>query len=389
MRVAIFSNTYYPAVNGVAKCTEYYARGLQERGHEVVIFAPCPEEYDRSQDPDNIYRFPSFPIPLDIDYSIAVPYSRPVVKALRRLNFDVIHTQHPFWVGAWGAWYARWAELPLVTTVHTHYQVFAHMLPFPEPLVEAYMRLRLTRYCNKCDVITTPVHSMHGILREEGVRTPIEIVANPTDVRAFAQGDGRAIRLRHGLGPDDVVLGFVGRLSPEKNLGFLLEAVRRVVRRHPQVAFLVVGEGTKMEELSTQARALGLEERVIFTGPVDHARMPDYQAAFDLFVTASRSETQPLAYTEAMAAGKPVVAVETPGAQDMIKPGRNGLLAPRQAGPEALAARIEELVTDPQRRQEMGCSAQEGVRQFDFAQVAERLEHVYHRAEVLSEEEPI
>jgi len=191
------------------------------------------------------------------------------------------------------------------------------------------------------------------------------------------------------LGPDDVVLGFVGRLSPEKNLGFLLEAVRRVVRRHPQVAFLVVGEGTKMEELSTQARALGLEERVIFTGPVDHARMPDYQAAFDLFVTASRSETQPLAYTEAMAAGKPVVAVETPGAQDMIKPGRNGLLAPRQAGPEALAARIEELVTDPQRRQEMGCSAQEGVRQFDFAQVAERLEHVYHRAEVLSEEEPI
>lgn len=389
MRVAIFSNTYYPAVNGVAKCVQYYARGLRERGHEVVIFAPCPEEYDRSQDPDNIYRFPAFPIPLDIDYSIAVPYSRTVVKALRRLDFDVIHTQHPFWVGAWGAWYARWADLPLVTTVHTHYQVFAHMLPFPEPLVEAYMRVRVTRYCNKCDVVTTPVNSMRSILQDEGVRTPIEIVPNPTDVQAFVQGEGLAIRRRHGLGPDDVVLGFVGRLSPEKNLGFLLEAVRQVMREHPQVAFLIVGEGVEMEELSAQVHTLGLEGRVIFTGLVDYARMPDYQAAFDLFVTASGSETQPLAYTEAMAAGKPVVAVEMPGAQDMIKPGCNGLLSPREAGPEALSACIEELVVDPQRRQEMGQSAQEGVRQFDFSEVAQRLEQLYHRAEVLSEEEPI
>jgi glycosyltransferase involved in cell wall biosynthesis len=85
MRVAIFTNTYYPTVNGVAKCVEYYERGLQARGHEVIIFAPAPEGFDTAQDPEHVYRFPALPLPLDVDYPIALPYSPPVSKALRAL----------------------------------------------------------------------------------------------------------------------------------------------------------------------------------------------------------------------------------------------------------------------------------------------------------------
>ena len=185
MRIGIFTNTFRPTVNGVAKCVEYYERGLQERGHEVIGFAPGSENYDRSIDTSNVYRFSTLPYPFDADYTIAAPYSRPVAKALRRLDFDVIHTQHPFWVGAWGAWYARLMDLPLVTTIHTDYRLFTHVIPLPEPLVEGYMRVRVASYCNKCDLVTTPVKSMRRLLRRQGVRTPIKLLPNPTAIAEF------------------------------------------------------------------------------------------------------------------------------------------------------------------------------------------------------------
>jgi glycosyltransferase involved in cell wall biosynthesis len=389
MRIGIFTNTYRPTVNGVAKCVEYYERGLCARGHEVIIFAPAPEDYDRALDPPNIYRFPTLALPLDMDYSIAAPYSRPVVKALRSLDFDVIHTQHPIWVGAWGAWYARWAKVPLVTTVHTEYRLFAHLMPLPEPLVEAYLRARVTRHCNKCEVVTTAVPSMRRLLRQGGVRRPIEILPNPTEIAAFTGVSGGPVRATYGIPADALLLGFVGRLSIEKNLAFLLDAAVRVMRTHPEVFFLLVGDGTEREALEEQAHREGLADRVLFSGAMPHASIPPFQAAFDLFVTASLSETQPLAYTEAMASGKPVVALKAPGAQDMIEPGKNGLLSEPEAGPEALAEQIAALVEDAPRRREMGAHARESVQQFDVARVAEKLEAIYLRAQAHALEEPI
>lgn len=389
MRIGIFTNTYRPTVNGVAQCVEYYERGLQARGHEVVVFAPAPEGYDRRHDPPFVYRFPALPIPLELDYSIAAPGGREVVKALRRLDFDVIHTQHPIWVGAWGAWYARWTEVPLVTTVHTEYRLFAHLTPFPTPLVEAYLRKRVSSYCNRCELVTTPVPSMRRLLRKGGVRKPIEILPNPTDIHAFTGVSGRKVRTELGIPRNAVLLGFVGRLSPEKNLAFLLEAATLVMRKHAQVWFLLVGDGPARAELEQQARRAGLSERVVFAGAIPHQKVPGFQAAFEVFVTASLSETQPLAYTEAMASGKPVVALAAPGAEDMIQPGKNGLLADPEGGPKGLAEQIAAVVEDAGLRRTMGEYAQQWAQQFDVARVAEKLEGIYERARAHAEEEPI
>jgi len=389
MRIGIFTNTYPPAVNGVANCVATYRQGLMDRGHDVVVFAPCPGDYERRADPDNVYRFPAVPVPLDMDYSIAFPYSRSVVKALRRLDFDVIHTQHPVWVGAWGAWYARWADVPLVTTVHTEYELFANMVPLPEALVEMYLRVRVTSYCNKCQVVTTAVDSTRQRLQEQGVTTPVEILPNPTNIATFAAADGRAVRRRYGVNDETVLLGSVGRLSPEKNLGLLMAAVSQVLRREPHTAFLVVGEGPKKEAMQQMAANMGIAERVFFAGAVAHTEIPDFQAALDLFVTTSLSETQPLAYTEAMAAGTPVVAMKAPGAEDMIEDGINGLLADEEAGASGLAEVVLGLVQDPARRAEIGHRAQEWVKQFDVDHVTQRLLGIYEQAEQLAGEAPI
>ncbi len=380
MRVAIFTNTYHPAVNGVANCVAAYREGLLDAGHEVTVFAPAPQEYDSRSDPDNISRFPALPLPLDIDYSIAMPYSSAVMKALRGRQFDVVHTQHPVWVGAWGAWYARWSDIPLVTTVHTEYELFAPLVPLPTALVEMYLNLRVTSYCNKCQVVTTPVQSTRRRLEEQGVTTPVEILPNPIRVGDFAEVDGSRVRQELGIDDEVVLIGFVGRLSREKNLQVLIEAVGRVLRQKDEAAFILVGDGPELDSVKRQTRDIKGAERVFFAGSVAYQDIPPYQAAIDVMVTASLSETQPLAYTEAMAAGTPLVALRAPGAADMIADGVNGLLSRVEDGAEGLAQKILRVVDDSALRSKLAHGAQQSAQQFDVAHVTDRLVAIYHRA---------
>ena len=389
MRVGIFTNTYHPTVNGVANCVAAYREGLTDRGAEVIVFAPAPAKYDRGNDPDDVLRFPTLPVPMDLDYSIAMPYSSSVVKALQRMEFDVIHTQHPVWVGAWGAWYARWNDTPLVTTVHTEYELFAPMVPLPTPLVEMYLRLQVTSYCNKCQMVTTPVESTRRRLTEQGITTPIEILPNPIRVAEFTEADGTAVRRSLGLDDDTVLIGFVGRLSREKNLDVLLQAVGTVLRQAPNTAFVAVGNGPELASAKRRVADLAAVGRALFVGTVPHSQIPPYQAAIDIMVTASLSETQPLAYTEAMAAGTPLVALRAPGAEDMISPGDNGLLSEVEDGAEGLARALLELVNDSERRTAMGRRAQQAAQQFDLACVTDRLLAIYQQAIELGSEIPL
>ncbi len=380
MRVAIFTNTYYPAVNGVANCVAAYREGLLDVGHEVTIFAPAPQSYDSRSDPDDIRRFPALPLPVDMDYSIAMPYSSAVMKALRDRQFDVVHTQHPVWVGAWGAWYARWNDIPLVTTVHTEYELFAPLVPLPTALVEMYLNLRVTSYCNKCQVVTTPVQSTRRRLEEQGVTTPVEILPNPIRVSDFAGVDGSRVRRKLGIDDEVVLIGFVGRLSREKNLGVIVEAVGRVLSQRKEAAFVLVGSGPEMDSLKRQVRDIPGGERVFLAGSVPYEHIPPYQAAIDVMVTASLSETQPLAYTEAMAAGTPIVALRAPGAADMIDHGVNGLLSKVEDGAEGLAQKILRVVDDSALRSKLAQGARQSAQQFDVGHVTDRLVGIYNRA---------
>jgi 1,2-diacylglycerol 3-alpha-glucosyltransferase len=380
LRVAIFSNTYHPTLNGVANCVAAYRRGLELRGHEVFIFAPCPNEYDPENDPPRIVRFPAFPVPGDWDYDIALPIGKSVMGVLRDVHFDVVHTQHPMWVGVWGAWYARWGGIPLVTTVHTEYELYARFVPLPEPLVDAYLKASVTNYCNKAQVVTTPVLSARERLQAQGVVTPIEIVPNPIELDGLPAPDPASVRTQWGLEPGAFVMGFVGRLAPEKNLHEVLAAAAQVMAHDPGARFLMVGDGVERPALEEQARALGLGERVVFTGAVDREHILHYQAALDVFMTASMSETQPLAYTEAMAVGTPVVAVRAPGSQDMIEDGVNGLLCAPEEGVEGLTRLVQRLRTEEGLREDISARGREHVRGYDLSVVIDRLLSVYEMA---------
>lgn len=380
MRIAIFTNTYWPTVNGVAISVANLKRGLEAVGHQVSVFAPAPAGFDTREDEPGVIRFPAVPAPVEADYHLAVPYSPAVLKAMRQLEFDLVHTEHPMWVGSWGAWYARWTCKPLVTTIHTQYEIYSSLVPLPDALVDAYLRMQVRAYCNCCDWVTTPATSARDRLVAGGVKVPIEVVYNPTDLSECFQADGRALRAKLGYGDGDLVLGYVGRLAPEKGLRDLITAAGTVLDRVPQARLLVIGDGPSRGKLEAMARALPSRDRIRFLGRVPHSRIAEHQAALDLFMTGSKMEVQPLSFAEAFATGTPIIAYDVPGNNDMIEDGVTGRLVAPEAGAAGLAAAAIEVLESPEVLAQWSASARAYSRRYDQPQVVQSMLQVYERA---------
>ncbi len=378
LHVGIFTNTYLPTVSGVVNSIEAFRRGLQALGHSVYVFAPrVPGQPDEEQ---QVFRYPSVPAPARVEYPLALPFSRTVRSALRRIPLDIVHTQHPWWVGAWGARHARRARVPLVTTVHTQYERYLHYVKLPRALVRPLVNWQTVRYCNACDVVATPGGSMAEWLGAQGVQSPVEVLPNATDLSPFAAADDAEVRGRYGVAEDETLLMFGGRIAPEKSLDFMLRAFAIVRQRCPQARLLLAGDGPALSSLQALAADLGVAGQTIFAGPVPYSEMPKYHGAADLFVMTSLSEVQPLVLSEAMAAGAVLVAVRAPGPQDMVQGGVTGRLPALVAGVEGFAEAVCRVIEDTELRERLAANARVESQRYDIPNATQRLLAVYELA---------
>ena len=380
MRIAVFSNTYYPTVNGVAISAEMQRAEMERLGHEVHVFAPAPRGYDTSRDDERIHRFPSLDAPVEVDYQVALPFSRDVREALSTTRFDVVHGHHPMWVGDWASYYAKWMGVPLVTTIHTQYDIYARMLPIPNAILKAYLEAKVRTYCNRCTLVTTPGYGSLHRLRRLKIKTPMAVVPNPIVLADFWTADGSKVRDMYGFAPDDFVVGYVGRLSQEKNLGTYLDAAEIFLSQLPQAKVMLVGDGTERSKLMKRVATMENGDRIVFTGNVPYASVPEHCAAFDLFLTASLSEVQPLSLAEAMACGKGVVAFDIPGCNDMVDNGHNGFLVPLSAEGGGLAEAVLRCASDPNQLARISGAAREWAKRYDQRAVVEQMLQIYEAA---------
>ncbi len=378
MRIVLFTNTYPPTLNGVANATHFYRRGLAERGHEVHVFAPAPVGDDPFADDPFVHCYRSVLVPGELDYMIALPVFSGLRehRYLRTLQADIVHSQHPLWVGAWGHRWARRRKLPVVSTAHTQYELHADRIPLPEAWAQRLVIRHVTRFFSLCDVVTTPVNWMRQRLLDRGVTTPIEILRNPVDLGQLAQPDRERTRRELGLSAKETVVGYLGRLASVKNVECVIDAVAMLAQRRGDLRLLIVGDGPRRKGLRQRARRK-LGDRAVLPGAIPHAQVKHYHAAMDVFVTASHSEGMPLAYTEAMHCGTPVVAHATPGAADMIRDGDTGLLVPPERGAEGLAEAIERVLSDPALRRRLLKGGRRFAESCTYPAVAERLEEIY------------
>jgi glycosyltransferase involved in cell wall biosynthesis len=380
MKICQLTNTYRPHVGGVARSVETLTEQCRALGHEVLVVAPSFRG-DRHERGHGLLRVPALQNFNGSDFSVRVPLPQLVRRRIRRFGPDVIHSHHPFLMGDTALRMAREFNRPLVFTHHTLYENYTHYVPFDSPALKRFAIELATEYANACNAVIAPSRSVEQLLRSRGVQTLIRVIPTGIDAESLAGGDAGRFRARYGLDADAPVIGHVGRLAREKNLGFLASAVAPVVARSPRARCAIVGdgpEGSRVRRIFTQA---GAGDRLVMPGKLTGQALLDAYAAMDLFVFCSLTETQGMVLAEAMAAGCPVVALDGPGVRDVVVDGDNGRLLPADVDPATAGEAVAEALGDERQCRRWARAARESARRFDQVRCARSVVELYESLE--------
>lgn len=370
MKILMFTNTFKPHVGGVARSVEAFAQEYRRYGHRVLIVAPIAEGV--AEEDEEVLRVPAMQRFNGSDFTVSLPIPAHVMSAIYDYAPDVVHSHHPFLLGNTALRVAATCGVPLVFTHHTMYERYTHYVPGDSPAMQRFAIQLSTEYGNLCDLIFAPSESVAGVLRERGVDTPITVVPTGVDVPRFARGDSRSFRRACGIADDRFVVGHLGRLAPEKNLGFLAESVALFLRERSDAHFLVVGSGPSQDEMRRIFSRMRLADRLHMAGTRTGQELIDAYHAMDVFAFASHTETQGMVLTEAMAAGVPVVALDAPGAREVVRDGSNGrLLVAQRVRPYADALKWI-ASRDAGQREAIRQAARRTADEFSMPRTAER-----------------
>lgn len=330
MNIGLFTDTYYPEINGVANSVYVLKQSLEAKGHNVYVFTTttkCAPEHEF-----NVFRVHSLPFVFMPDRRVGLMYQPKYASMIRKLNLDVIHTHTEFSLRFFACIMAKELNIPLVHTYHTIYEDYTHYFaPFKswDNKAKAFARNYTRRVCNDVAQVIVPTLKTKELLETYSVYKDINVI--PTGINLdkfqpslFTEDEVKQLRKDHNIPLNAKVLLYLGRVSQEKNIGEIISALPDLVQKHNDIRMVIIGTGPDMEHLEQLREELHLEESVIFLGEKPWDDIGRYYQLGDVFVSASQSETQGLTYIEAMASGLPVVAKKDPCLDEILTEGYNG-----------------------------------------------------------------
>ena len=354
MKILLISDVYFPRVNGVSTSIRTFTEQLQLLGHTVHLIAP---DYGiKTEDENWITRVAARSIYFDPEDKL-MKYGEimKLLPSLKSQQFDLMHIHTPFVAHYAGLKLGKLLQIPVVETYHTFFEDYLHhYLPWiPSFAARGLARFISKKQCNQVAAIVAPSQPMLDVLRTYGINTRAEVIATGLQAHSFAQANGDAFRQHYGIALERPMLLYVGRVAFEKNIHFLLKMVKVLSEMMPEVLFVIAGEGPAEASLRSAVSTLGIAQNVQFIGHLDREKELNacYKAA-DIFVFASKSETQGLVLLEAMAQGTPVVAIAELGTASILIEGEGAMIASED---EVIFMQIvHALLVNPVHRQHLG-----------------------------------
>ncbi|OPY29034.1 MAG: Trehalose synthase [Methanocella sp. PtaU1.Bin125] len=379
MKIAVFTDTFYPQVNGVVNAVRNYDRMLTGLGHVVTVFTSGKKPGVTTMDGAEVRRYRAFTFLPYPEFEASVDVLHPVTAAVK-FRPDVVHAHTPFLMGYCAWMTAMRLGLPLVGTFHTPIDEYVMYIAKNSRLSQRMLK-RIAKYYqdwfyNRCDVVIVPAPSAARYLQVKG--RPIIPVSNGIDLSRYGQAGRDEFRAKHGLGDAPVIM-HGGRLSFEKRIEGVIDAMPRVLERVPGAKLMIVGRGPAKAFLEGRVRQLGLEGSVVFTGYVSDADFPRAFAAADVLAINSPVETQSLIVLEAMATGIPVVGADAAAIPDAVADGENGFLF-RPDDSTALADRLIMILTDDGLRARLKEGALNTAAEHSLERTTQKLLQVYDMA---------
>ena len=332
MRIAIFTETYLPQINGVVTHIKILKEGLEALGHTVLIVTADSKAHTHYLK-DNVLHCPAHNLKRIYNLDLASPVSRTRLKYLREFRPDIIHVHNEFSIGLSGMAIAKILKVPLVYTLHTMYDDYIYYIA-PKPLIPLTKKLShryFRMFPQNAAVVTGPSKKCQEYTYEIGSDKKVEVIPNPVELDAFAPQTStpqqRAqIREQYHIPQDATVACFVGRLGREKSVDVLLRFWAQEMKPQDNMRLLIIGDGPEKEPLEQLAQQLGITDTVVFTGKVLHPDLPPYVHTCDIYVTASLSDTNSISMLEGMAGGLPVLQLYDELNADQVTDGVNGYM---------------------------------------------------------------
>ena len=332
MKIAYFSDLFLPKIDGVVTSLINFSKELGKRGHQVLIFAPKQKGKLSFKEPNvEVFFLSSISLPVYPDLRLGTGILSKTFEKVKEFNPDLFHFQTPVTVGTQGVILAKTLDRPLVGTFHAfltekEYLEFIKIKKAVSPLKELFLSFQKFYY-GACDVAITPCHNLRKELLKSGFKKPIKVIPNGVDLKkivCFSEKEKTKLKEKMGL-RDKVVLHF-GRLSGEKSIDVVFKSFRLVTEKESQASLLIIGDGPILKELKTLAKKLKISDRVKFTGAIGYDKLlsSGILSIADVFVTASKMESQGMVVVEAMASGLPIIGVKKAALPEVI--GKAGLL---------------------------------------------------------------
>lgn len=322
MRVGIFTESYPPLVNGVSTSILMLEHALTKLGHEVFIITVSDNKKDYVlENNGHILRLPSVNLANCYDYKMTSVYPIKAVNMIKKMNLDVIHSNVEFTVGIFARVVSEQLSIPLVHTYHTNWEDYTHYITKNKKILDEICK-KLLKYLvvffedKTVTELIVPSNKIYNLFKDKYKFTKnIHIIQTGIETSKFYkenfnQKDINSLKKKLGIKKKDFVVMTVSRLAKEKSVDRIINNHKELVKKYSNMKLLIVGDGPDIDKLKDEAKSLGVSDSVIFTGKVPLNDIPIYYQLGNVFVTASKSETQGLTVVEAISSSLPVVAVK-------------------------------------------------------------------------------
>ncbi|MCG8485457.1 MAG: glycosyltransferase family 4 protein [Clostridia bacterium] len=380
MNIGIFTDCYYPQINGVVTSTIILKEELEKRGHNVTIVTVKVPGYKNNE--PGILRIPSVPFRKCKDFRIGVIYPFSVLRKIKRLNLDIIHTQTEFSVCLMARLIAKTLRIPVIHTYHTMYEDYTHYVAkhyINKKIATKLSKVGSRLYLNECASVIAPSEKTKNALRRYGVTNKIYTI--PTGIKLdnfkkglFTENQIETKRLQMGIQENEKVILSLGRIAEEKSIDVIIKAMKNI--KDEPLRLIIVGDGPAKNDLEKLTFRLGLNHKILFTGKVPWEETGLYYQMSSLFISASKTETQGLTILEAMAAGVPTIVRQDDNIKELIKNNYNGVIFNEES---ELSNKILESIDNDDLRKQIVTNGLEAVYNLSAECFGYNVEEVYNR----------
>lgn len=355
MKIAFFTDTYFPQMNGVSISISNYAKMLRTLGHTVYIFAPL---IPGSKKEAGVIRLPSLKV-LSAEPDVRVPIPKLAKEYQRMFNvdLDIVHAHGNGAFSLLGMQIARMRTIPFVMTFHTLHTKYGHYIFQGKVLTKDMIVGALRVFGNGCDGLLTPSSKMKQELVRYGIKKPIKVQPNFIFYDEFEKASPGFLRKKFNIPHDHIILLTVGRLGKEKNFSFLIGVTKKLQAYNPNIHLVIVGKGPDENLLKEQAKRAHISDHVHITGQLERDTVASCYRDSDIFVFASKTETQGIVVLEAAATKRPLVVVDDSAFDGIAVDKQDGFRLPLRQ--EIFAQHIKKLIADKPLQRQFGQQGQQ------------------------------